>query len=102
MVCGTIEGNADQEATMSTDISPENERFITREIEAGAFRTRSDAIDAGIELLRLRKELLARIDEGRRQLDQGEAREYDEESLSNRFFALKQRVQELATGQEGP
>ena len=87
---------------MSTDISPENERFITQEIEAGAFRTRSDAIDAGIELLRLRKELLARIDEGRRQLDQGKSREYDEESLLNRFFGLKERVQELTTGRKGP
>ncbi|MFV1968432.1 MAG: type II toxin-antitoxin system ParD family antitoxin [Pirellulaceae bacterium] len=77
---------------MATDLSPENEQFIRREIQAGVFRSKSDAIDAGIELLRRRKELFARIDEGRRQLDEGDFRDYDEESLANRFSELRERA----------
>ena len=40
--------------------------------------------DAGIALLRRRKELLARNDEGRRQVDEGDFRDYDEEAKSPR------------------
>ena len=75
---------------MATDISPENERFIEQEIQAGVFRTKSDALDAGIALLRRRKELLARIDEGRGQLDEGDFRDYDEQSLASRFSELRE------------
>ena len=42
---------------MSTGTSPENERFLQPENEAGAFRSRDDAIEAGIAMLRHRKEL---------------------------------------------
>ena len=85
---------------MTTDISPENEQFIQREIQAGVFRTKSDALDAGIALLRRRKELLARVDEGRRQLAVGDSRDYDEESLRNRFSELKERARGSAAEQE--
>lgn len=82
---------------MATDISPENEQFIRQEIQAGVFRTKSDALDAGIALLRRRKELLARIDHGRRQLDEGDFRDYDEESLANRFSELRKRAKRSET-----
>ena len=78
---------------MSIDISPENEQFIQQQIKAGVFRTRTDAIDAGVELLRRRKELLDRIDGGRRQLDGGDYHEYDDRSLQQRFDQLKHRAQ---------
>ena len=85
---------------MTADISPENEQFIQREIQAGVFRTKSDALNAGIALLRYRKELLARVDEGRRQLDGGESRDYDDESLRNRFSELKERARRSTTERE--
>ncbi len=78
---------------MPVDISPENEQFIQQQIKAGVFRTRTDAIDSGVELLRRRTELLDRIDWGRRQLDQGDYHDYDAESLQQRFEQLKHRAQ---------
>jgi Arc/MetJ-type ribon-helix-helix transcriptional regulator len=68
---------------MPVDISPENEQFIQQQIEAGVFRTRTDAIDSGVELLRRRTELLDRIDWGRRQLDQGDYHEYDDDPCNS-------------------
>jgi len=80
---------------MSADISPENERFIETQIAGGAFQTRGEALDAAVDILRLRKELLDRIDEGRRQLDAGEYVEYDDEGLRKRFDELKARARQL-------
>lgn len=74
---------------MSTEISPENERFIERQIARGAFRDRGEVLDAGIELLRIRDELLDRIDRGRDQLKKGEFTEYDDTALQDRFEQLK-------------
>ena len=85
---------------MSTDISPENEQFIEQQIATGMFRSRADAIDAGVELLRRRQELLDRIDLGRRQLDTGEIHEYDDRELQLRFDQLKQRAQGSTSGQQ--
>jgi len=87
---------------MATDISPENEQFIEQEIQAGVFRTKSDALDAGIALLRRRKELLTRVDEGRRQLDEGDFRDYDEQSLANRFSELRERARRPEAEQDTP
>ena len=77
---------------MSTEISPENERFIERQIARGAFRDRGEALDAGIELLRIRDELLERIDRGRDQIEKGEFTEYDDAALGERFEQLKARA----------
>ena len=41
-----------------------------------------------------KKDLLARIDEGRRQLDAGEYTEYDDETLRTLFDELGQRARE--------
>ena len=79
---------------MSTDISPENEQFIEREIASGVYRSRAEVLDAGVRLLREKKDLLARLDEGRRQLDAGEYTEYDDETLRARFDQLGQRARE--------
>lgn len=83
---------------MSTEISPENEQFIEKQIASGTFRTRSDVLDAGVELLRMRNELLDRIDEGRRQLDSGQYTEYDEQTLQRRFEELKARARNTGHG----
>jgi len=77
---------------MSATIRPDNEKFIDQEIAVGAFRDRTEAINAGVDLLRRRKALLDMIDEGRRQLDEGDYVEYDDESLARRFEELKERV----------
>ena len=85
---------------MSAGVSPENERYIQSLIEGGRFRNRTEVLDAGVDLLRLRSELLARIEEGRRQLDEGEYTEYDDSSLRERFRVLTQRARNASESHE--
>lgn len=77
---------------MSSDLSPENEKFIESQVATGAFSSRNAAIEAGVELLRKRDSLVNRIRESRRQLDSGEYKEYNEDSLEARFDELRARI----------
>ena len=79
---------------MSSDLSlsHDSESFIQQQIALGTFRDRTDAIEAGVELLRQRKALLDRLDESRRQLDEGEYVEFDDEGLHQLFEGLKARA----------
>lgn len=76
---------------MSAGLTPENERFINEQIAVGAFQDQYAAVNAGIDLLRRKKALLERLDEGRRQLDAGEFNEYDEALLAELFSRLVKR-----------
>lgn len=75
---------------MSTHLSSDNEAFIADVIARGSFRDRDDVLDAGVAMLRRHQELLARIDEGRRQLDEGEYVEFDDDGLMEFKEHLKQ------------
>jgi Arc/MetJ-type ribon-helix-helix transcriptional regulator len=77
---------------MSSELSPDIESFIAREIALGAFQTRDDALEAGITLLRKRRELIEKLDEGHRQLEAGEYVEFDEDGLRKFFDGLKERA----------
>ena len=77
---------------MASELSSVNESFIQEQVAIGAFRDRTDAIEAGIELLRQRQELLDHLDEGRRQLDEGDYVEFDREGLRKFFEGLKERA----------
>jgi Arc/MetJ-type ribon-helix-helix transcriptional regulator len=77
---------------MANSLSPEIESFIQQEVALGTYQDRDDAIEAGIELLRQRKALLDRLDESRRQLDEGEYEEYDDEGLRQLFEQLIARA----------
>ncbi len=77
---------------MSTEVSPENERFIQDLIERGSFHDRGAVLDAGIELLRLRGELVDRIEKGHCQLKDGQYTDYDDASLRARFCDLEKRA----------
>jgi Arc/MetJ-type ribon-helix-helix transcriptional regulator len=79
---------------MPTAISIENEEFLAQQIANGAYADRDEALNSAVELLRQQKELLDRLDEGRRQLDSGEGVDHDDESLQVFFDGLKQRVLE--------
>ncbi len=83
---------------MSDSLSQETESFIQQQVALGTYRDRNDAIEAGVELLRQRKALLDRIDEGRRQLDEGEYVEFDEQSLRGFFEGLKDRARQQVKG----
>jgi Arc/MetJ-type ribon-helix-helix transcriptional regulator len=81
---------------MPSELSSDSESFIQKQIALGVFRSRIDAIEAGVELLRQHKSLLDRLDDGRRQLDEGEYVEFDQEGLRQFFEGLKQRAQRRA------
>jgi Arc/MetJ-type ribon-helix-helix transcriptional regulator len=77
---------------MSAGLSPDSESFIASEIALGAFESRDDAIEAGIALLKKRRELIEKLDEGHRQLEAGEYVEFDEDGLRQFFAGLKERA----------
>lgn len=74
---------------MSSNISPDNERFIDAEIAAGRYGDRVEALDDAIELLRQRKHLLDHIDIGARQLESGQYTDYDQNSLRELFDEIQ-------------
>jgi Arc/MetJ-type ribon-helix-helix transcriptional regulator len=78
---------------MSSDLSPDTESFIQQEIAVGAFQSREDALEAGVAMLRRRRELIDRLAEGRRQLDEGDYFEYDDEGLRELFEQLIARAE---------
>lgn len=83
---------------MSADfsLSRDSEFFIQQQIAVGAFRDRADAIEAGVELLRQRQILLDRLDEGTRQLENGDYLEFSHEELHQFFQGLKDRARRSA------
>jgi len=76
---------------MKVSISPENEQFIAQVVQEGTFQDRADALNAAIELLRSRSELLAHIDKGTEQLREGQSTVYDDDSLREFFDELQER-----------
>jgi Arc/MetJ-type ribon-helix-helix transcriptional regulator len=78
---------------MASELSSDTESFIQQEIALGAFESREDAIEAGIAMLKRRRELMNRLAESRRQLDEGEYFEYDEEGLRQLFEELIARAE---------
>lgn len=77
---------------MSSDISTDSEAYIADAIARGVYRNRADVIDAGLAMLRRHESLLAWIDEGRRQLDEGEYVELDDDGLKELMERLKERA----------
>jgi len=71
---------------MSTGLSPQNELFIDHVVARGVFHDRAEALDEAVELLRRRQELLDHIDEGTRQLRNGEGIELRGEAELQAFF----------------
>jgi len=81
---------------MSSDISAENEQFIQGAIQDGYFQTRAQALDEAVELLKRRVELLRHIDEGTRQLRNGEGIVlHGEEELRAFFDEIKTEGRKL-------
>ena len=77
---------------MTQSLSPENQTYLDRQVARGIFASHYEAIDAGVALLRKRDDLVAQLQESRRQLDAGESTEYDDASLAARFDKLKAKA----------
>jgi Arc/MetJ-type ribon-helix-helix transcriptional regulator len=84
---------------MSSELSNENESFIQQQVAIGAFRDRTEAIEAGVELLRRQKWLLDRLAESQRQIRDGEYQDFDEEGLDQLFERLKERARHRTQAQ---
>ncbi|KAA1258383.1 hypothetical protein LF1_09020 [Rubripirellula obstinata] len=77
---------------MSQSLSPENEAYVDGQVAGGLFASRDEVIDAGVALLRKREALVQRLQESRRQLDNGEFVDFDDDSLSAHFEKLKAKA----------
>jgi Arc/MetJ-type ribon-helix-helix transcriptional regulator len=81
---------------MSSSLSNDSEAFIADAIARGAYRTREEVLEAGVERLRRPDPLIERLKEGRRQLDEGEFVDFDEAGLRQFFEQLKERARSAA------
>jgi Arc/MetJ-type ribon-helix-helix transcriptional regulator len=77
---------------MSSDLSQSSEAFLHDAVTRGYFPSRNDALEAAVELLRRRQQIIEKLAEGRRQLDEGEYVEFDEEGLREFFDTLLERA----------
>ena len=77
---------------MSTNLSSDNEAFIVEALGRGIYRDRTDVLEAGVAMLRRREQLLARLDESRRQLDEGDYVEFDDDGLKALAKQLKEHA----------
>lgn len=78
---------------MEIRLSHEAESFLQHEVAAGIYSSWQDAVEAGVTLLRHRRELMDRLTESRRQLDEGEYEEFDEDGLRTLFQQLIARAE---------
>ena len=69
-----------------------HETFIADALARGLYRDRQELLNAAVELLRRKQELLDRIDLGIKQLETGEYREFDDAGL----MAFKEEIRARA------
>ena len=74
---------------MSAGITPENEQFLREQVAAGLYSDREEALNAGVDLLKARQGLIARLARSREELDSGQYEEFDEEGLKTFFDELR-------------
>ena len=66
---------------MSTDLTPENERYIENVIASGLFHDRGEALNRAVELLKNREQLIRDVNLGIEQLERGEGATLDIEEI---------------------
>ena len=69
---------------MSTDISPENEQYLQEAVARGTFPSRGQALNAAVELLKRREQLIRDVGAGIEQLERGEGEPLDIEDIKAR------------------
>jgi Arc/MetJ-type ribon-helix-helix transcriptional regulator len=83
---------------MATKVSAENKEFLRQALKRGRYQSPDQIVNAGLDLLR-RQAVVDFIDEGRRQLDEGECTEYSDEELDAFFAELEMIVDQELTNQ---
>ena len=74
---------------METHLSPNTEAFLNQAVAAGIYPNVTEALEAGVDLLRARSELQSRLRNSRGQLDRGEGIELDDDGLTHLFQRLR-------------
>ncbi len=69
---------------MSTDISPENQQYLEETVARGTFPSKARALDAAIELLKRREQLIRDVNAGIEELERGEHGPLDVEDIKAR------------------
>jgi Arc/MetJ-type ribon-helix-helix transcriptional regulator len=72
---------------MSTQPSPENERYLQNAISTGLFHDRGEALDKAVELLKKRELLIHDVNCGIEQLERGEGIPFDVEAIKAEIHA---------------
>lgn len=57
---------------MTVSLSQEGQRFVAEQIAAGEFPSAEDVVDAGLQLLKARKDIRAAVIAGVEQADRGQ------------------------------
>jgi len=66
---------------MSSNLSPENDRYVEYTVATGMYHDRGEALDSAVELLRRREQLIRDVNQGIEQLERGEGRPLDIEKV---------------------
>jgi Arc/MetJ-type ribon-helix-helix transcriptional regulator len=72
---------------MSSELSPQNERFIQQAVASGYFPNRGQALDQAVDLLKRRVALLAHVEAGTRELEAGAGIALADDDELRAFFA---------------
>jgi len=76
---------------MSSQLSPENERFLEHAVSVGMYHDRDEALDRAVEVLRRREQLIRDVNRGIEQLERGEGVPLDIEKIQ---AAVESRLDE--------
>jgi putative addiction module CopG family antidote len=79
---------------MSIVLPPDLEEFVKHRVSGGDYPSDAEVIREAFRLLERREELLRHIDEGTRQLANGQFTEYDDVSLKQFIDDVKLRGQQ--------
>ena len=69
---------------------------IDARVASGQYKDEETVLREGVEMLRKRDALVERLQESRRQLDNGELTEYNDASLAARLEELKRKAAEAS------
>ena len=71
---------------MSVDLSPTNEQFLDEAVKEGRYAHRKDALNEAVDLLRKRDQLIRDVNEGIRELRNGEGIELANDEELRQFM----------------
>ncbi len=80
---------------MSTDMSPQNEEYIQDAVTRGVFHSRTEALDAAVELLRRRETVIREVNAGIAELERGEGRPLDLDEIK---ASIRERLAQESGG----